>query len=96
MDRQLVLCVLHNIAVIYQKSALLDKASLYVSDLIFNLENSTSQNNSAFMVQIAVYNAQLCALLSQQGEHKKALAVTQRAVSHLRALILGDKAIFMR
>jgi hypothetical protein len=48
------------------------------------------------VVKIAVYNARLCALLSQQGEHKKALVAAKRAISHLRRIFLQDKGIFMK
>jgi hypothetical protein len=49
IERDLIICVLHNIASAYHKLWVLDKCLSYVEGLIFNLENHLSSLQNSVM-----------------------------------------------
>lgn len=98
IERELIICVLHNLASAYHKLWMLEKCLSYVEGIIFNLENHlTSLQNS-----VMSSNQKQEMLIAQQSLEMKHLlttysirfcALNSQQYNHKQALASSKKAI---
>lgn len=98
IERELIICVLHNMASAYHKLWMLEKCTSYVEGIIFNLENHlTSLQNSVMSsdhtqeMLIAMQSLEMKHLLTAYSI--RFCALNSQQYNHKQALASARKAI---
>ncbi|KAM3140179.1 hypothetical protein pb186bvf_007732 [Paramecium bursaria] len=91
IDRNLIITILYNQAVIYQQLWELTKCAKYLDAVIYNLEIITNNepNQILFIKRLyflATIKLQLCAILSQQNLHLEASNLAIQAINNLQQM----------